>query len=625
MSDFNPLADLKTPQPFGIKERLITTLLFDTQPKRKAAFLNKLGYEINPKDDNEIKPIGSSNDHYFPIDPGGVFDFSQYTKKGGGSEFGKDLLEGALDLITGTATEATGAGGAILGGSIGTAIAPGAGTIAGGVAGRSAGRVAAFNAIENMKDSIGNLFLEKDVPVDVALRTTQSAIQAIGPEVLSTAAGAVKKAAVKTFSTFSDGVRNLLNIGNGTIGEQAWQALKKNPSAIANTKNLSDASSALDSTISRLTGKTEDGFSINRTVFGDKLNELEPQRKAAANALSKDPNNGAPLDKIIKFFEQKKLDLSDPEKYPIASQQRKDGIRYIQDKINELKKLSAPIVPGAVATGGEDRLSFSQLDSVVKELQSDLYTPKLMTKDWRGAVKSLVDGSPDSPGLNNLLKDKATKAGSPYAQIKDQQSKIFDAYDKVQAYVTPEKAKRFVIGDETLDPRFTSTDTMAKNFGDAIKATDEVLGTSFEEGIRTGQINGQFWKAISDKGASGSGKITTAALGIGGTVGGLIGSKLGPEIGTAAGGLATLGTGALMQPKIGTRVAIGAENMASKIAGFQPNEALGGLAAQLGTQDINSSSVPQKIDDTISPQPSPTPQESFDPLHDFDPLRDMSK
>jgi hypothetical protein len=82
----------------------------------------------------------------------------------------------------------------------------------------------------------------------------------------------------------------------------------------------------------------------------------------------------------------------------------------------------------------------------------------------------------------------------------------------------------------------------------------------------------------------------------------------------AAGGAATLGTSALMQPKIGTRVAIGAENIANKIANTGPSEALGGMAAQLGTQEIN-----RQI-------PSQEPQQpEFNPISDFNPLEDMTQ
>lgn len=608
MPEFNPLEDKaqKAPHPFGLKERLVTTLIFDTQPKRKKEWLNKLGYDVNPKDDNEIKPIGATDDQYFPIDPGGVFDFSQYGKKGGVSELGKDALEASLDFLQGSATEATGEGAGIIGA---------VGGPAGFVAGRSAGRMAMFNAIENMKDSIGNFFLEEDMPIDTALRATQTAIQAVGPEALATGGKALKKAAEKTFSNISSGVRNLLSIGNGKIGEQAWAALKKNPSMIADESALKNASSDIASTVDRLTGAGPDGNSINRSVLGDKLSELEPQRKVQADILSQDPNNGAPLDKIIRFFEEKKLELADPNKFPLLSEQRKDSIRYINGKINELKKLVKVPEAGSVATGTENRLTFGQLDSVVKELQSDLYSPKLMTKDWRNAVKSLVDGSPESPGLNNLLKEKATAAGSPYAQIKEQQSKIFKAYDNVIDNVTPEKAKRFVLGDETIDPRFTSTDDVARRFGDAVKSVDEVLGTKTYDAIKDGQIRGQFWQAIADKGSSGSGKVLTPSLAVGGLTAGVTQKMTNdPALATIAGSLATGATGALMQPKIGTRVAIGAENMANKIANAGPTEALGGMAAQLGTQEINR--------DLPSQEPE---QQDFNPMSDFNPLEDMNQ
>lgn len=637
MEEFNPLPDnlrnTKTVdgnnvipvQPFGMRERMITTLLFDTQPKRKREWLKKLGYEENPKDDNQIKPINSPDDQYFPIDPGGIFNFKQYGDKGfhkGMSELGKDALEGALDMLQGTATEAAGLGGA----TIGTVGGP-----VGVVAGRSAGRMAMFNAIENMKDSLGNYFLEKDVPVDVALRATQTAIQAVAPEVMAKATGAVKTGIEKTLSSIGSGVRNLLNIGNGKIGKQAWGALRKNPAALADENTLRNASAGIDATVEQLIGgKSRSEANFGSSAYAKAMAPEEAKRKVQADILSQDPENSLSLSDVIKFFEQKKLELSDPEKYKIISQSREDGIKYISDKISKFKK-DIPIGPdGNKIPTDQVKWNFGQIDTAVKELQDDLYSPKLLTKDWRNAVKSLVDGSPDSPGLNNILKDKATKAGSPYAGIKKKESEMFDAFEDASKYIDASKAKRFIVDDHFLDPKGTALDTTALDFTNALEKTDKVLGTGFKEMFRTGQINNQLWRSVESKGSGFN--TLLPAIGVGSAVGGTASKLLGPEMGTAMGGAAALGVGALTNPKIGVPVAMGLENAASGLA----KREFPSMASQIATQALNRGSTPEKIsnasdnavsslEEMINPQKTQTTPEEFNPLNDFNPLKDFGK
>jgi len=564
---------------FGMKERLIATLLFDTQPKRRAAFVERFGYELNPKDDNLIKPIGADDEQYFPIDPGGIFDFKKYGKTGKmPSTFGQgmlesviDILEGASDVAQGTAIEAGGDVSAV-GGPVALA------------AGRGAGRMATFNAIESAKDAIGNIFLDKEIPVDYGIRATQSAIQAVGPEALSGAVSKGKDILSGTAKLVSKGVRNLLNIGDGTIGNQAWNAIIKNPEIVADENKLVKAGSGLDSSVEQLIGgHNKSTADFSNTAYQRKMNELEPLRKLEAEKLSMDRNLDAPIDKIINLFESAKLDLARPD---IKSQSRKDGIAYLQNHIDSLKSARESMsgnLPGPEA----GRYNFGQVDEMVKELQKDLYSKKTLNVDWRDAIKKVVDGD---GGLNTLLKNAATNAGSPYASIKQQESKLFSAFEDNVQNIDAAKVRRFTMGDDLMSPKGTSTDTTARLFRESVAKTDDALGTDFYNQFRTGQIQNKYWEQLNKQGPRGSGGSLIPALAAGSTVGGAVASKTGsPGLGFVAGGLAAAPVYALTQPRFGTKTAVGAAKLGNAIEGIGVPEALqpsADMAKMLATRGI---------------------------------------
>lgn len=593
----------------SLRDRLISTLIFDTQPKKRAAYLKRQGFELNPKDDNLFRVLGSKDDNWYKIDPGGVFDYSQY-KKGGMSEFGKDALEGVLDFLQGGVTEAAGSGAALAtaGGTMG------AGIPAAPVA-RVGGRIAMFNAIEGVKDKIGDLFLDEEIPTDYALRATQTAIQGVGPEAIQAAAKGSVKALSGAFSGVSKGVRNLLKIGDGKIGVQAWEALKRDPALIADENALRNASSTVDSAVERLLGgQNKQTADFSSSVFQEKMTPLETARKEAASEL--DQRISIEPARLKAFFQKAKIDLEQPL---IKSQRRQDSIKYIDDLISQVDQIMPKGKPGEAARQAP-RIPFSKVDEMVKELQSDLYSKKLLNSDWRDAIKKVVDGP---QGLNSLLKQAADQAGSPYSKIKSQEAQLFQAYDNLVQNVDVNKARRFVIGDDFLDPKFTSTDPIAKNFRLAVEEADQVLGTKIGDSLKSGQIQGQFWKSIADSGPRGSGGFLTGAASTGLPTYGAMSIAGAPQP-AAAGAAAVAATagGLLSQPRIGVPVAIGAEQASQAISrgGQALSEAIPSSlsrAAQIGgTRGI----LGQMEGETREPISSPVTDE-----FNFDDIEDLTK
>lgn len=567
----NPFEDQSIPsnQPnketpeLSTTDRLIAILIFDTQPKRQAAYLKRIGFDVNPKDGNMIKPIGAPEDEYFPLDPGGMFDFKQYGKGGfkkGASEFGKDLLEGGLDFLQGAATEV----GGDLAAAGETAATGGIGSLA-AIPTRSAGRMATFNAIEAAKDAIGDMFLDEKIPVDYALRATQTAVQAVAPEVVSKGIDGIKIGAKKSaealsgaFRSISNGVRNLLDVGDGQIGKQAWDALKKNVSIYNDKKAVMGSSAKIDDYIeSMIGGHSRKDADFNSSSYANQMNPLQEQRVAEAANL--DDQISLDVGAFKKHLEAAKYKLAQPG---IKSEKTLDGIEYIDKKIaqvNEYIEAANGALPPP--SGSKIMAPFSTIDKWVREIQDDLYSKKLLTKDWRDTVKGLVDG-PD--GLNTQLKLVADTVGSPYSQIKKKQSEIFDSFDRVSKVVDTKKARRFVLGDELADPSSGNDNTIAKEFGEAVKDYDGTMGTNIYDGLRTGQIQNQFLSSMESKANRGSGgfwAVASPAATAVGTSAKLSGAPtdLAVALGLGAGGM----VGSLSNPRIGVPVAVGAENLAS--------------------------------------------------------------
>lgn len=595
-----PLAAPNDMQELSLKDRLVATLIFDTQPKRRAAYMDRIGFELNPKNDNLVKPKGAPDSAYFPIDPGGLFDFNQYFKKGGGSEFTKDIAEGVMDLLQGTATEASGDVGAT------AAALSGVGLPAVPVA-RAAGRVAMYNAIEKYKDNIGDMFLDKEIPVDYALRATQSAIQSVAPEAIAAGAKGIGKGLAKAFEYTSKGVRNLLSIGDGTINNQAWEFLKKNPQALANREALQSAGTDIDSTVERLIGgQNKSTADFNSSIFAEKMSPIEALRKQEAEKL--DSKVQLDLNKFIKGLDEAKLKLSSPV---YKSTERQDGIQWIDQAKKQIQSRIEDMTGGLPSQPGQTiTIPFSQADEMVREMQNDLYSKRLLTKDWRNAVKEVVDGP---NGLNTQLKGIATQLGSPYAQLKQKESQMFSAFENAANNVDTRKARAFIFGDDLTNPKGTNTDTIARNFRTAVEDASNVLGVDMATPLKNGQILNNIFTNIEKTGPRGSGGALAAGSALGGTAYGL--STLAgvePDLAKLAGVTGFTAGTSLAQPKIGLPVAVGAERInqalssgVDKLSGLVPSAVPGALGNESAT--VMNDKVGQR------PQPQQTPSP-----HNFD-------
>lgn len=580
-TDTPPAGAESQTKPFTSVNRLIAQTFFDTQPKRRAAYLKRLGYELDPQDPNKMKPIGEPGKYYLDIDPGGMFDLKQYldqyragAKEGGAvkgatrsmTELNMDLMEGAIDLMQGAFQEGV-SDVAALGAAAG-AVASGAGApvsplVALGT--RSASRALIYQFIENSKDALGNLFLDEAIPADQGLRATQTAIQAVAPEILGKATKVGLEKATKglgaTLNLVQNGFKNLLNIGGGNVDDIVLKGLAKDPKTFADMSKLEQGGDFLQNNfINPLTGTADENvpknfFELGKdSLFKKKMATLESEKGSALTKLDSISGSGVKASDIISTLKNQIDSI-------MAKRTRGEDDKLLVEALQERIK--------EVAKSGPRNFTFREADQFVDQLQKDAYKGQA---DYKQGLK-FASGS-----INRLLKDSAdtvdaqlVNAGQQpvnYRGINEAQSKIYNAFDSFSANVNRKNVlSTIVAGPLGALNQSTPRGVTANQMSQAIAEIDDALGTKFGEQVQTGQAQAQLFRAIQ------SGKIPRGAGGF-----------------LTSGGLAAATTAAATGGNVPLSLAAG---VAGGLAG-QPSvglRAVGGLA--------NSQQVLQGVDQGV--------------------------
>jgi hypothetical protein len=602
--------DASPAQPITTLDRLIMTTLFDTQPKRRAEYLKQKGWELDPKDDNNIRPIGTSGPYDSQIDPGGFLNFKQYYNpktggwKPGTAEFTKDAGEGIMDIVQGAIIEGGGDTAGLIGALGAGAATGGAGVGPGFLVGRAAGRAGTYEFIEAFKDKLGNYFTDNDIPPDQKLRAMQAGIQSVAPEIVGAAAkGGLKvaaKAAGKTFDMASSGFKKLLNIGGGNVDPEAIKALIKNPEKFANEEYLKNATSQINDTINTIYGKElgearpKNFFELGKaSPLVQKMDALESAKRTEVAKLTGRKEADTTLEELISPLQEMVYSI---DGNPNKSINDKATAKYLKTKIADLTKF------GVKAEGQQPNMStklpFTTMDQVIGKFQKDIYNKSGERNEWADAVEGVVGR------LNSQLKTKADevyvrdlgfpsvdvakKNGlhglSPYTMANAEQSKIFDYTNNViLPNLDTNRVTRTIFSGT---PKGTSADKIALDTGAAVQHLDELLGTNIYGDLQTGQLQNNLYQAMQkSRLPRGSGGLLTGAA-TGAALGGAAGAPIGMAgPGAIAGGVA----GALAsQPSVGLK-AIGnlegaklaAQNVAQEVGplvGTNP----AGLAEKVG-------------------------------------------
>lgn len=220
-------------EPITAMERFVAQTLFDTQPARRSQYLKQLGFEMDAKDTNKIRPMGSSLE-YTSIDPGVSESFTGKNIaekiKNFAKETGKDVTDVVGDLVSGVIQQSVTQGTQGLAKGVTSGAGP-AGQLTGQVIGGIVGGALGASAAEITKAKIGDIFLDENIPVDKKLVAVQAVIGGVAPILFQAGAKGLQKLYAATLQNTVEAVKTAVKATAGNVSDDVLNSAAKNPSA----------------------------------------------------------------------------------------------------------------------------------------------------------------------------------------------------------------------------------------------------------------------------------------------------------------------------------------------------------------------------------------------------------
>jgi hypothetical protein len=613
--DFNPLAN----KPLGTMDRVILNNLFDTQPARRSAYLKKLGYEMNPKDENEYRPIGSTGG-FAEIDPGIYEEF----KRGGLSAAGKELLKDAGDIAYDVASGPPIAAGATL---VSKLTAPGGPVLA--IAGAILGGAAGNTAAEGVKKMAGDVLLDENVPIDKQGLVLQSIFTGIAPQLLKGGKTIAKEGYSAFLNMRKDAIINAAKQSGGGLSEEILNKAIKSPEMFTR-ESVDGATGRLKGVYKEIFGiedplKLDAPERISGGAFGKTMSPLNEAANAEIESLAKNPNARFELGEIEGPIKKKIFELSQKfERTP----EEEAALSSLRSDISSLAKKVTPDPSAILDANGVPfkkaprTLSFKDAREWLTAKQHE-YSDKNTAGDYiHPAGRVLAPSFGGKEGVLSLLNNKAASVGSSLPEINAQRSRVLQAYNTAAETLTPTNITSAFVGADNVKKQLIQ---------DASAEIDNVLGTKFSQAIEDGSMQRIVENLYKNPKGFGSGpgraQVITESV-KGGLKGGMGGLAVGLPTGTAP--LAVPIGVAAGAVKGGYDAARMASPEAALSALRETSSKIGSITSDLtGPQ---STSMPANIGGQMIGReagslvtPKPTPSEEFDPLGDFDPLKDFEK
>jgi hypothetical protein len=479
-------------------ERLVLQNLFDTQPEKRRAYLKQLGFEIDPKNDNNYRPLGSTQG-YAEIDPG----VKAYFKKGGLKELGKDVGDVLFDLAVNTPlVGASASAGAAGGAAFGTGLAPVAGTAVGGIAGLVGGGAAGNVASEEIKNFAADVFLDENVPQDQKLTLIQSAISGMVPALLK-GAGKIGKGFISAqLAKRREATINAIKAAGGQVTPELIDRAARNPEKFTK-EAVAGASENLNKVYKNIFGIAEnEPFTPTSTrqikpdsLFGQALKPLNDQADAEIAKLNIDKAANWQVGELVAPMKKQIAILAD--KFD-RTQEEEAAFKYLRDKVASVYKKVGQKTPTEASDSIE--ITFKQGRDVLKAIQDDAFNREIPGSSY---LKQAVGGSPDA--IRALADAKAAKAGSMLPQINAKRSALLTTYKEAKANLTPTK----------LTSAFVGNDSPAKvNVRDTLAKVDGLLGTQLADDVELKGVQRLVENAYAAPKNFGSGRTNVMAEGI---------------------------------------------------------------------------------------------------------------
>lgn len=495
----NPLSNQN---PMSDWQRFVAQNLFDTQPKRRKAYLKRLGYEMS-KDGSDYRPEGSTG-KFKPIDPDntvlGFIPWYDLFSEKGRAELAKDFGDIAFDVgvagpLAGAGAAAAGTKGAALGATAGS-VAPVVGTtiggILGGFGGATAGGAAGNATAETVKKALGDLALDEEVPLDVQETLYQSltvgAFSGLGKAGSSAFKNWRKMSAEKLQKTLKEiAVRK----SNGTFNANLVEDFAKNPQNYTpeavggSTKKLLEFQDEIFGTSAENVRSTRQ---LTGGVAKDAIRPLNKQADLEIDRLSQMDEANFSLDEIEDTMRERFRPVTD-KFIPEADEEQ--ALDFVNAELKKLReKLAVPGEPGQF-----QELRFGQGREFLKKLQNAAFND--------GAMKDNVALGRSASGLKQLADMKAGEVGSALPGINQKRKKILDSYQSLRQTLT----------DGTLQNGTIGKDSIAKQR--ALRVTenvDELLGTNITEGLQTTQAQAAVERLYNSPSSFGSGSVISDAM-----------------------------------------------------------------------------------------------------------------
>lgn len=461
----NPLLEEldKVPEDKKIDDfdRYIVQNIFDVPAldKRRTAYLSRLGFEVNPKDRNEIKPKGSSGG-YHPIDPGLGYVRNAFSE-GRFADVGKEMWRDVTDL-TGVVAESIGqailgapaaakaaAGAAAVSGPAAAITAPGAGLAAFMLSGTVSERFS-----QEFKETVSDFLVDPKIPVDQRQQIIDSVVVGLAGGVMSKVGMSIpaiskhlgdmkilrklrgtKQIVEKVGVLDNKMVENIVKNPDEFSPAAVDGALKKFSADYKEFFGVGSDEVLTQKAISQAARKGKDSF-VSKAIRPleearqQAVEELGKNPSANIKVLTNDPNNPGLLDYYLRGLQdlsgRMKSETRGETKQAMEFLSRK-SIELLQDlkasgvNISE-KEILDPALAVKKLQGVE--LNFAQTRKILSAIQDDLYGQKAVP--GADEVKYLFGASEEAfeEGLRQRLDRVATQAGSALPEINKQMSDV---------------------------------------------------------------------------------------------------------------------------------------------------------------------------------------------------------
>jgi hypothetical protein len=490
------MAEVKRTEPLSDSERLILNNVFDTQPAKRQAYLKQLGFQMNPDNDDQYKPIGS--DQPWGKIALGAGDYLKEFQKGGLSAVGSQYVaQHGMNL----ARDATMLALSVRGAGMGAAVGGPAAEITGPM-GFFLGGAGGYYGSEELKNAFANHILEdKDIPADHWAMGIHAALASGANTMLAGAAHLVGKGMSSYFDMQANAIKNGLENG-ATQG--VLKHIADNPQ-IYQDGGYKNGMSQLTDLNEKIFG-TEDPLTIKRPediktgLFRDKLSPLNDAANDQISKLGKNPDASFTAADVQNKIQGMIRQISGGKDNFQLQNEAKEAVTYLQNKLDEfnqgvipkvtqspiLDAQGQPVLP-TQADPSEIKVPFNKVYDLAKSIQGDAFDREVPGSNF---LKQFTGGDPN--GLTAVLDQKAASVGSNLPQINAQRSQIFNAYQAAKQTLTPTNLQNAFLTDE---PNSIAKETVQR----AVDGVDGVLGTNLKQQIQDGSakawIQGKFANA----------------------------------------------------------------------------------------------------------------------------------